>query len=216
MNGAGMAKRSEARDRRARAAALQAAQRRAERRRTMLIIGACAAVAVVILGAAAFALVDQQRQQDDLDRAASASLTGVEDFDDLSRSHVDTTVDYPQTPPVGGDHSQVWTNCGVYDSPVDAMQTTHSLEHGAVWVGYDPTLEEGQVEALTMLAQENDYVVLSPVDGVRSPITVSAWGTQLELDRADDPRLRVFLEKYQQGSQAPEPGAACTGGVGGS
>ena len=209
-----MAKRAEAQDRRARAAALQAAQRRAERRRTLLIIGACATVAMVILGAAAFALMDQQRQLDNLDRAASASIKGVEDFDDLSRDHVDTTVDYPQTPPVGGDHSPVWANCGVYGSPVDAMQATHSLEHGAVWVGYDPTLAEEQVEALTQLAQENDYVVLSPVDGVRSPVTASAWGTQLELDRADDPRLPVFLEKYQQGPQTPEPGAACTGGVG--
>lgn len=93
------------------------------------------------------------------------------------------------------------------------MRATHSLEHGAVWIGYDPALEAAQVERLTELAKANSYVVLSPVDGAPAPVTLSAWGYQLQLDRPDDPRLEVFVEKYQQGPQTPEPGATCSGGT---
>ena len=210
-----MAKRSNAQDRRALAAAVQADARRAERRRSVLIIGAAAAVAIVIVGWATLAVVNESRQQTAVRSAAEGDIDGVQKFEDLTRNHVATPVEYPQTPSVGGDHAEVWTNCGVYTSPVDPMQTTHSLEHGAVWIGYDPSLEDAQVQRLTELAETNDYVVLSPVEGVPSPVTLSAWGHQLELENADDPRLEVFVQKYQQGEQSPEPGAPCTGGVGG-
>lgn len=210
-----MAKRSELQDRRARAAALQAEAKRAERRRSLLIIGAAAGVAMVILGWATLAVVNQQREQSEVSTAAQGDIDGVRQFEDLTNNHVTTPVEYPQTPSVGGDHHAVWTNCGAYTTPVDPMQATHSLEHGAVWIGYDPSLEDAQVETLTEVAEANSYVLLSPVEGVPSPVTLSAWGHQLELENADDPRLEVFVQKYQQGEQTLEPGAPCTGGAGG-
>ena len=210
-----MAKKFEAQDRRARAAQLRAEATRAERRRSYITVGASAAVALVVLGAAGFAVVAQQREQAEVDAAAERGIEGVEEFEDLSRNHVTLPVEYPQTPSVGGDHAGVWMNCGAYTSPIDPMQATHSLEHGAVWIGYDPNLDATEIDTLTELTDMNEYVLLSPVDGVPSPISVSAWGAQLQLESADDPRLEVFVEKYQQGPQTPEPGAPCTGGVGG-
>ena len=202
-------------DRRARAAQIQTEHRRAERRRGMLIVGAAATVGVVIVGAAVWGVREQTQQDAAVEAAAKRPIDGVEEFPDLSRNHVEGVVDYPQTPSVGGDHAPVWTNCGVYESPVDPMQTTHSLEHGAVWVGYDPDLAQSEVGRLSDLANANSYVVLSPVDGGPAPITASAWGLQLGVEAADDERLEAFLQKYQQGPQAPEPGAPCTGGAGG-
>ncbi|WP_194915354.1 DUF3105 domain-containing protein, partial [Catenulispora rubra] len=46
------------------------------------------------------------------------------------------------------------------------------------------------------------------------PITVTAWGKQLNVDSATDARIAKFISKYMQGPQTPEPGAACTGGTG--
>ncbi|HZW41021.1 MAG TPA: DUF3105 domain-containing protein, partial [Agromyces sp.] len=60
-------------------------------------------------------------------------IEGVETFDNAS-AHVEGTVDYPQTPPTGGEHNQVWLNCGVYEQPVPNENAVHSMEHGALWV----------------------------------------------------------------------------------
>ena len=88
----------------------------------------------------------------------------------------------------------------------------HALEHGAVWVTYDPKLPEADVEKLRT-AIPSTYMVLSPYDGLPSPVVASAWGKQILLTGADDNRLEAFIESYRQGPQTPEPGAVCTGGV---
>lgn len=200
--------------RRARVQELQSASQRAERRRSLVILGGFGVVTAVVIGLVAFAIVDMQREQSAVQSAAQGEIDGVQDFEDLSRNHVTEPVDYPQTPSVGGDHASVWTNCGAYSEPVDPMQSTHSLEHGAVWIGYDPQLAEDQVEALTAVAAGNDYVLVSPVEGLPAPVTASAWGHQLQLESADDERLETFVVKYAQSEEAPEPGAPCSGGVG--
>src|SRR5205823_12925654 len=43
---------------------------------------------------------------------------GVEQFDVPERRHVDTPVNYAQTPPVGGNHAPIWQNCGFYAQPI--------------------------------------------------------------------------------------------------
>jgi hypothetical protein len=133
---------------------------------------------------------------------------------DLSRSHTGEPVSYPQTPPVGGPHNPVWQNCGFYSEPVRNENAVHSMEHGAVWITYRPDLPGGQVETLRDLAQGRNYVLVSPYPGLPSPVVASAWGKQLQLDSADDPRLEQFVSAYSQGPQTPEPGATCSGGVG--
>ena len=66
------------------------------------------------------------------------------------------------------------------------------------------------------LAAGADYLLVSPYEGLSSPVVASAWGVQLSLDDAADPRLQTFLDTYLQGEQTPEPGAACFGGVDGA
>ena len=70
-----------------------------------------------------------------------------------------------------------------------------------------------EVTALEQLAAENPYLLVSPAEGLSSPVVASAWGIQLALDGADDERLPVFLVKYLQGEQTPEQGAPCSGGL---
>lgn len=140
-----------------------------------------------------------------------AEIEGVETFDNAA-GHVEGTVDYPQTPPAGGEHNQVWLNCGVYEQPVPNENAVHSLEHGALWVTYDPALSDGQLAALRAKLPST-YVVLSPFDGLPSPIVLSGWNTQLQLDDADDPRIAEFFEEYWKSQDVPEPGALCSGGL---
>ncbi len=133
---------------------------------------------------------------------------------DLSREHEDGPLEYDTVPPVGGTHNPRWLACDVYDEPVPAEQAVHSLEHGAVWITYRPDLPADQLEVLTEQAASNNYVLVSPYEGLPSPIVMSAWGLQLQLEDASDHRLPVFVAKYANGDQTPEPGAPCSGGVG--
>lgn len=138
---------------------------------------------------------------------------GVEPIEVSTRSHVEGDVEYETLPGVGGDHAGVWVNCGYYPEPQVEEQAVHSLEHGAVWIGYRPDLPAEQVQQLQALGSQ-PYTLVSPVDGLAADVVASAWGARLELDSVDDPRLVQFLEFFRQGPQTPEPGAPCTGGVG--
>gem|GEM_PF-2724510 len=147
---------------------------------------------------------------------ADGTVVGVVTYDGLTAQHADTPVDYEQLPPVGGDHLSVWQDCGFYDAPIITEAGVHSLEHGAVWVTYDPDLPPGQVETLEQLAAVNPYLLVSPMTGLPSAVVASAWGVQLKLDSVDDARLPAFLVAYLQGPQNPEPGAPCSGGLSGT
>jgi len=138
-------------------------------------------------------------------------IEGVERFS-VIQQHTESAVDYPQTPPAGGSHYPVWQNCGVYLQPLRNELAVHSLEHGAVWITYDPNLPTNEVNTLRNLIQQSSHRLLSPYPGLPSPIVASAWGFQLKLDRADDPRLTQFLRQYEQGRTTPELGAVCSGG----
>ena len=146
--------------------------------------------------------------------ATSRPISGVVTYANLSRQHVNGTVAYAQIPPVGGNHGAQWLNWGIYESPVPNENAVHSLEHGAVWITYAPTLAQVQVQRLIDAAKGQTYVILSPYPGLSAPVVASAWGTQLKLQSATDPRLAEFIQKYQQGPQTPEPGGECSGGVG--
>ncbi len=142
-----------------------------------------------------------------------AEIEGVQTFANASE-HVEGTVDYEQTPPAGGPHNPAWLNCGVYTEQVPNENAVHSLEHGAVWITYDPSLSDADLETLRKFLPST-YVILSPYDGLPSPIVLSGWNVQLEVDDADDPRIPAFLEEYWQNENVPEPGAFCTGAVDG-
>jgi len=172
-----------------------------------------ASIAVIMLFAGGLAVYFLTRPSSH--PAASAGMPrGVQPFGNLARDHVSGHVDYPQTPPVGGAHNPVWLNCGIYPSPVANENAVHSMEHGAVWITYLPNLPAPDVTTLQDTVRGNPYLVLSPDPDLPTPVVASAWGVQLRLTSASDPRLAQFVGHYQRGPQTPEPGAPCSGGIG--
>ena len=210
----GASKRDVADERRERLAKVQAEQRRAERRRTLLVVGVVTAVVLALAVPVGIFFVRELSAQNAVEAAAQADIDGVEEIEIASTLHTESRVDYALLPPVGGDHHPVWQNCGFYDAPVVTEHAVHSLEHGAVWIAYDPDLDPAQVDRIRELSASNAYVLASPFADMDSPVTLSAWGVRLEVDSVDDERVEPFLVKYLQGPQTPEPGASCFGGVG--
>ena len=141
-------------------------------------------------------------------------IEGVTFLGSQAQGHQQGPIEYAIAPPAGGIHNPAWQNCGIYEQPVASENAVHSLEHGAVWITYDPNLAEEEVEQLRNVARGRGYVLLSPFEGLPAPVVASAWGIQLPLDDAGDERLPRFISEYAQGPQSPEPGAPCTGGIG--
>ena len=203
-----MTKKKTANARQERLEAARREQQAAEKKKTMILYGAAALAVVLIAGAVFWAIANDEGRK----IAASGTIEGVQTYEYAGGAHTPEQVDYAETPPVGGEHHAAWLNCGIYDKPVPNEHAVHSLEHGAVWITYQPDLAADQVDKLKDLTPQT-YGLLSPFEGMDSPITVSAWGHQLKVDSADDARLGAFIKEYRQGPQTPEPGAACTGGV---
>ncbi|MGN6219453.1 MAG: DUF3105 domain-containing protein [Microbacterium sp.] len=187
----------------------------AKRRRSKLvwwIVGSTAAVLVVAAIVASFVFAPAPAPTYARGDGDGSGIEGVETFDNTA-THVEGTVDYAQTPPAGGDHNAIWLNCGIYTQPVPNENAVHDLEHGAVWLTYDPAqVSEDDIAKLEAL-MPSTFATMSPYEDMDTPIAVSAWNAQLKVDSADDPRIKEFITAYWHSTNAPEPNAMCTGGL---
>jgi Protein of unknown function (DUF3105) len=137
-------------------------------------------------------------------------IEGIEIYEQQARGHNDALhIEASDLPPVGGAHHSQWQECGVYTEPVDSARAVHTLEHGAVWITYNPALSADQVADLEALVGNQDFLLLSPFPGQRSPIVLTAWAVQLEVDASDDERIPAFIARYRLGPTTPERGASC-------
>ena len=152
----------------------------------------------------------------------------------LEHQHVPGPVTYGITPPVGGPHNAIWMNAGVYTKPVPTERAVHNMEHGAVWITYDPQLPAADVAKLTAFvarqsliaetgetaagaptSNSNRYVDLSPwaTSTLPAPIVISAWGHQLrvtsapvaEVRRRVPPQLGLLTGIRCRGRWHPDP-----------
>ncbi|MFF1922627.1 DUF3105 domain-containing protein [Streptomyces sp. NPDC058221] len=220
-------------DRRTRIEQMRNSDRARDRRNRVLAISLSAVVVAGLVGFGSYMIIDRSEasadQQDsaakdpktsgaDAKDPASGAIEGERTWDakKLTRNHVTKTVTYPMKPPVGGDHNPVWMNCDgeVYKEAIPDMNAVHSLEHGSVWVTYTDKAPAADVDKLAERVGKTPYSLMSPYKDQAGTIMLSAWGKQVTVDGADDPRVAQFFTKYVQGPQTPEPGAACTGGRG--
>lgn len=130
-----------------------------------------------------------------------------------SGEHKTTVISYAESPPIGGPHSPIWADCTgtVYPNQIANENAVHDLEHGAVWITYKPGLPSDQLDVLTKLVSGNEYMILTPYAGLKTNVSLQAWGYQLFVDSASDPRVERFINalKLNQ-TNTPELGASCT------
>ncbi|MFD6173792.1 DUF3105 domain-containing protein [Streptomyces coeruleorubidus] len=210
-------KKAAATSRKARIEEMRRVERARERRNRIITITLSAVIVAGVAGFGAYALNKANEKDEQQAAAVKKPVRGEKTWDakKLGRDHVQSAVDYPMNPPVGGDHNQAWMTCDgtVYTKAIGKENAVHSLEHGAVWVTYNDKAAEADIKKLSDKVSKTPYTLMSPVDDQPGTITLSAWGYQLTVDKASDPRVEQFLTKYVQGSQTPEPGAACTNGL---
>ena len=114
---------------------------------------------------------------------------------------------------MGGPHDGTWANCNgiVYATAVRSENMVHTLEHGAVWITYNPeTITPDDLATLTALVQDQPFTTLTPYPGLDSNISLQAWAHQLKVDSATDERVKQFITALRQNRWVyPETGATC-------
>jgi Protein of unknown function (DUF3105) len=173
-----------------------------------------AAVAVVVFAVAVIGYAVVQ-----VNKANENEVESIDEIDGITTAeyeagqHVGTTVAYAESPPIGGEHDPVWADCTgtVYDVDIRHENAVHSLEHGAVWITYNPDEVSAQeIETLAALVDGESGRMLSPYEGLDSPVSLQSWNHQLKVDSADDPRVEQFADFLTRNPDFhPEVGASC-------
>lgn len=130
-----------------------------------------------------------------------------------SRTHVLTPVEYPDPPPVGGDHDQCWATWGVHSDVVPARNWVHNLEHGGVVFLYNcPDGCDADLETFTALARANSRTLLTSYAELPKKFAVVAWGYRLLSDCVDMSAFQMFYDvHFNHGPEAvsSDPPAGC-------
>ena len=83
----------------------------------------------------------------------------------------------------------------------------HALEHGAVWIAYNPDKIKGEaLDTLKAKVEGQPYMLMSPYPGLDKPISLQSWGHQLKLTKARRLAHRR-LHQVAAGEPVPEPRA---------
>jgi hypothetical protein len=176
-----------------------------------------AALAVVVFAAGVIWYAVAQVNESNANRIESVDeIEGIQTYDySEAQDHVATPVEYSESPPVGGPHepSPGWADCTgtVYEVDIRHENAVHSLEHGGVWITYNPDeVSDEDIATLAELVENEPGRMMSPYAGLDSPISIQSWGHQLKVDSATDERLEQFADFLTLNSQfTPEPGASC-------
>ncbi|MCD2189224.1 DUF3105 domain-containing protein [Actinomycetospora soli] len=185
-----------------------------------LLIGAVVVV-LALIGGIGFFLFDRSSQispwrPSDSNRDPSLAIPGIVTQAYEGSHHVtpQQRVAYDRFPAFGGPHDGYWAACNgqIYPQAVRTENMVHSLEHGAVWIAYDPARVTGAArDALAARVQGQNQMVMSPFPGLDQPISLQSWGHQLKVSDPTDPRIDQFITSLKGNPYGvyPEVGASC-------
>jgi hypothetical protein len=129
---------------------------------------------------------------------------------DNGREHVDSKEYGGDQPPTSGPHASP-LSWGLYDTEVRDDQVIHNMEHGGIYVSYQPSLPKDQIEKLTNLLFEpfsdSEFqpkkIILAPRAANKSPIELSSWRRSEELQSYDQAKVEEYIKKNL--GKSPEP-----------
>jgi hypothetical protein len=101
---------------------------------------------------------------DDSSAPEDDDIQGVEIIRIPPYEHTLADVHYDRSPPAGGAHGAYAAPCAFVDEALPEELYVHAMEHGAVWLAYEPTLPAADLAVLRGLTQEYDDVAASPWD----------------------------------------------------
>jgi hypothetical protein len=200
-------------------------QARRKQRNRRLIRWGILLLVVVIIAAIVWFAGRADREAQERARAASERLscTEVEEQDAVQpNEHVEPYASGQDgVPAFGGNHTGgvLRPEPKVYTQQPQEQTAIHNLEHGYVFVYYaaegDNALDEGLVEGLEDLVNDETEVLMSPYEGLDEPLYFVAWGARQSCDPPEGASTadavavaEGFIAEWKNGDYAPEAPAS--------
>ena len=117
-------------------------------------------------------------------------------------SHVGSIsgVEYNSNPPTSGPHYSTPARPGFRENPIDDGNLIHSMEHGLIWISYNPRIGE-EAEKLREVA--SSFTVITQREANNEDIAIASWGRldvfNLDggtIDADDLQRINDFVLRY--------------------
>ncbi len=139
------------------------------------------------------------------DKSSQAPLG--QSYPELTRDHIpigSSHEPYNSNPPSSGPHYAEPAPWGVKTDQLPDEQLVHNLEHGGIWIAYQPEkVDQATIDNLTNLAKRyKSKVILEPRKENDTPISLVSWTHVLKLDHYDEQQIKDFIARNK--NKAPE------------
>lgn len=120
---------------------------------------------------------------------------------------------YNSNPPTSGPHYGQTAQSGFRKEIITDQYIIHNLEHGDIWISYNPRVTDEIKEELKQFAAAK--VIITPREANDADITLAAWGRldsfNVENNALPINRVKDFIKRYINRGPEKVPGAS--GGI---
>jgi len=113
--------------------------------------------------------------------------------------HREGTIDYPDPPPVGGDHNPCWGEWKVYDAsaPLAVEHWVHNLEHGGIVYLYNcPDGCDAEVSELATFVKAHPQTLLTPYAAMPMRFAAISWGVRMTSECFNGEAFENFYTRF--------------------
>jgi len=155
-------------------------------------------VLIVVIAAAFGLFKSSQKQEENLPGQAFENL-GQQHITQGSTDHKP----YNSNPPTSGDHWPQPAAWGIYKATLPDEQLVHNLEHGGIWISYQPDkVDQATINQLEDFAKRYAKIIVEPRPQDDAPIALAAWTRLQNLDHYDETTILKFINAlYDKGPE---------------
>lgn len=131
-------------------------------------------------------------------RPAQVNLAG-ESVSDQGREHIQIGQQHPpynSNPPASGWHYPEPASWGFYDRELADEQVVHNLEHGGVWIAYQPNLDQATKDEIKRIVDRFPSKVIATARSKNDrAVTIVSWGRILKLETFSKDQMLDFIKR---------------------
>lgn len=121
--------------------------------------------------------------------------------------------EYTSNPPTSGPHFAQTARSGFRDNAISDQNVIHNLEHGDVWISYNPRITDSIIKELKPFGATK--VIVTPREANDTDIALASWGRLDKFDIENNTlpveRIKDFIKRYT--GKGPEQVPGASGGI---